>query len=329
GYWEFQLGLGAVWGIALVFIITTPIQIHYLLRRMLTGVISITICLVMGSLLLQSQALSEDTVASTRDFYGLLSVKEKYAQEPENHQYVLTHGITTHGYQFLLPEKRTLPTAYYVEDSGVGIGFLHHPVRPGRLKVGVIGLGVGVLATYGQAGDEFRFYEINPTVADVAQGEYFSYLRDTSARVEIILGDGRLSLERELAASGSQDFDLLVVDAFNSDSIPTHLLTQEAFQLYLQHLDPEGILALHISSQYLNLRPVVWGLADSLALEGRMFYHKPEDIRSKPSLWILLTTSQAFLNDPEVLEQSVEREAGIPGLRIWRDDYSNLFQILK
>jgi hypothetical protein len=267
---------------------------------------------------------------SDRNFFGILSVKEKYPEDPENHYFVLTHGITTHGYQFTAPDKRYLPTAYYVEKSGIGIGLTYYPARSRPLNVGVIGLGVGVLAAYGKTEDQFKFYEINPKVVEIASSKYFSYLKDSPANIEIILGDGRISLERELIQKGSNDFDILVLDAFNSDSIPTHLLTKEAFDLYLKHLKPEGILALHISNQYLNLRPVVWQLADVQGLKGLAFYNTSEDLRSKPSLWVLLTNNLEFLQNQNVIRLSlpVEPEDEIPGLRLWTDEYCNLFQIL-
>jgi len=329
GYWEFQIGLGAIWVLMLVYMLNLPYQLNFYLRRGLTAGAAIMTCLVLVSVYIQTNAYSQNSLATYRNFYGILNVKEKMPDDPENHHIVLTHGITNHGYQFTSPEKRHLPTAYYVEGSGVGTGFKNNPTRPAPLKVGIIGLGVGVLAVYGQEGDEFRFYEINPAVVEIAQSEYFSFLRDTEANVEIVLGDGRISLEKELTENGPHHFDMLVLDAFNSDSIPTHLLTLEAFELYLHHLKPDGILALHISNQHLNLRPVVWQLAEALGLDGLAFYNTSEDLRVKPSLWILLTNNQEFLSNPEVIALSLERENDLPNFRLWTDDYSDLFQILK
>jgi hypothetical protein len=329
GFWEFQAGLSLVWILMLIFVMKIPPQVNFNLRRLLVVGVAATTCLVIGSLYLQSNTYSQKALETYRNFFGIQSVKEKFPEDPDNHYYVLTHGITTHGYQFLSPEMRTLPTAYYVEDSGVGIGFNYHPFRPGTLRVGLVGLGVGVIAAYGQDGDLFRFYEVNPAVVEIAQSVNFSFLRDTPADVEIVIGDGRISLERELQENGSNNFDMLVLDAFNSDSIPTHLLTLEAFDLYTQHLKPGGILALHISNQHLNLKPIVWQLADMIGKEGLIFYYTSEDIRSKPSLWILLTNNQDFLQNPDVLKFSSPREVDTPAIRLWTDDYSNLFQVLK
>ena len=329
GFWEFQVGLSVIWVLMLVWVLRSPIRINYYVYRLVIVFVAATTCIVIGSFYIQTDTYNQNTIISRRNFYGILNVKEKSSEDPDQHRYVLTHGITTHGFQFSSPEKRYLPTGYYVEDSGVGIGFKYHPARPGPLRVGMIGLGVGVLAAYGEVGDEFRFYEINPAVLDIAMSEYFSYLKDTKANVEIVLGDGRMLLERERTLNGSNNYDYLIVDAFNSDSIPTHLLTKEAFELYLHHLNPEGILALHISNRFLNLRPVVWGLADTFDMESLTFYHTSDDTRSSTSSWILLTNNQAFLANHNVLKLSVPRVYDIDEIRPWTDDYSNLFQILK
>jgi hypothetical protein len=329
GFWEFQIGLGAVWAVLLIFMLRLPYTVNFYIRRGATIVTGLMASLVLISLFIQIKNYQQNSLASYRNFYGILNVKEKLIDDPENHHLVLTHGITMHGYQFQSPEKRDLPTAYYVEESGVGIAFRFHSTRPRPLKAGMIGLGVGVQAAYGQEGDIFRFYEINPQVVAIAQGKHFTFLRDSAANIEVFTGDGRLFLEQEFAATGSNQFDLLVLDAFNSDSIPTHLLTLEAFELYRDHLKTDGILALHISNQHLNLRPVIWQLAEALDLDGVTFYNTAEDIRTKPSLWILLTNNPEFLTHPEVQAQSIAPEPIPTNLRLWTDDYSSLFQILK
>ncbi|UCH58544.1 MAG: fused MFS/spermidine synthase, partial [Anaerolineales bacterium] len=185
-----------------------------------------------------------------------------------------------------------------------------------------------VQAVYGREGDHFRFYEINPTVVEIAQSDFFSYLSDSPAEIEIILGDGRISLEQELISHGSNNFDLLVLDAFNSDSVPTHLLTKEAFSLYLQHLKPQGILALNISNRYLNLRPAIWILAEHFGLDGIEINNVLKDPRSFPASWILLTSSQTFLQNPNVLRAGTLPPRTLPDYKLWTDNYSNLFQLL-
>jgi spermidine synthase len=196
--------------------------------------------------------------------------------------------------------------------------------------VGVLGLGIGTLAAYGQTGDVFRFYEINPAVVRIAEGlgGTFTYLEDCPGRVEVVLGDARISLEKELERGERQQFDLLVLDTFNSDAIPVHLLTREAFEVYLQHLQPDGILALHISNRYLNLRPVAWGLADYFHLAASLIETGGDGERRSPSSWMLATRNTDFLNRPPITSHSTPRQDAPFGTRLWTDDYSNLFQLL-
>ena len=194
-----------------------------------------------------------------QNFYGTLSVIETDADSQTWRAYSLIHGPTLHGSQFRSAAKRLLPTAYYAHSSGVGLAILHHPRRRAslpdqrRLRVGIVGLGVGTLAAYGQPGDYFRFYEINPDVPRISGSEFFSYLRDSSARVGVVLGDARLSMETDLERHEPQQFDVLAVDAFSGEAIPVHLLTKEAFEIYLQHLrKPDGVLAVNIRAGLKN-----------------------------------------------------------------------------
>src|SRR6185436_3679823 len=154
-------------------------------------------------------------------------------------------------------------TAYYAEGSGVELAIDHHPRRTGgsHLAIGAIGLGVGTIAAYGLPADTFRFYEINPDVERLAR-RYFTFLADSKATVEVALGDGRLALERDVAAwAGVHRYDVLVADAFAGDAIPVHLLTVEAMALYWQALKDDGVLAVHVSNRYLNLTRVISGIA--------------------------------------------------------------------
>ena len=168
----------------------------------------------------------------------------------------------------------------------------------------------------------FRFYEINPLVEKLARTE-FSYLADCRGRTEVILGDGRLSLEREPA----QEYDLIVVDAFSGDAVPVHLLTQQALELYFRHLKPGGILALHITNTHLDLAPVVERLSTTLGKHAVQIENdKDEDKRIYHSIWTLITTQS--ITDPGIMEASDKLESR-PGLSAWTDDYNNLFRILK
>jgi hypothetical protein len=182
---------------------------------------------------------------------------------------------------------------------------------------------VGTLASYGRQGDRYKFYEINPLVVQLANRE-FSFLRDSAAKIDIVLGDGRLSLEQERP----QGFDVLVVDAFSGDSIPVHLLTRQAFQLYFRHLQPDGVLAVHISNQYLNLAPVVAGAAMGLSKEAVMVNNGLDSPRGiYRATWILVGNPQGFLGKPEIEKAGIVFTASSPQLA-WTDDYSSLFKIL-
>ncbi len=279
--------------------------------------------LVMGFFMFKEtkQMVSKNTLM-VRNFYGALSVVDEGGEDDPDAVRKLIHGTINHGQQFLAPDRRRLPTTYYGPNSGVGLAIEH--CRNSTQRVGVIGLGTGTLATYGRPGDYYRIYEINPLVIDIAN-KYFTFLRDSQAKVEVALGDARLSLERE----PTQLFDVLAVDAFSGDSIPVHLLTAEAFQLYFRHLKPDGVLAVHVSNRYLDLKPVVRQLADRFKRSSIVVDTDDGDGDGTfGSTWVLVTLNQTFLATPEVA--AAAREAPLRSdLRLWTDDYSNLFRILK
>jgi len=267
------------------------------------------------------QSLEKDAIVRERSFYGALRVRQftNWLKEPYR---VLYHGKIEHGAQYVNPPSSLLPTTYYGPDSGVGLALTH--CCHGAKRVGAIGLGAGTLAAYGKSSDYFRFYEINPQILGIARNS-FSYLRDTPARTDVVMGDARLSLESE----PPQDFDVLAVDAFSGDAIPVHLLTEEAFALYFHHLKPDGILAIHTSNTYLNLPPVVQLLTDKAGYSARMITN--DDNRRKlidSSDWVLVTRNKHFL---EIIETTVLIDPidVPPHLRPWTDDYNNLFQILR
>jgi spermidine synthase len=260
-----------------------------------------------------------------RNFYGIIRVKEL-----SKNAIAMIHGVTVHGIQYL--DDRTRPSTYYVEDSGVGLLLLNHPKRGHGLRVGVLGLGVGTLATYAQAGDIYRMYEINPVVVKLAEGEgdYFTFLSNSKADVTVVTGDARISLEQELARGEPQGFDVLVLDTFSSDSIPVHLVTKEAFALYLEHLSPNGVIAAHISNRHLDLQPVFWQLAQEYQLD-MIRISKPANLEadSFPSEWVLLTKNTDLLEIPAIASHSQNYDDYRSSIPLWTDDYSNLFQILR
>ncbi len=254
--------------------------------------------------------------------------------DPALAAYSLMHGRVTHGLQFRAEESRRTPTVYYGPTSGVGIAIRQANTEATsrgqkNLRIGVVGLGVGTLAAYGRPGDTLDFYELNPDVIRIANDpRYFTFLSDSEAQIAVIPGDARLSLERSLEKNEREDFDVFVVDAFSGDAIPVHLLTVEAFEIYQGHLRrPSGILAVHISNAYLDLRPVVLASASKLGLKA-MFVHSQGDGRiTRPSDWMVL--SEDNLPRLSSTEQQASGDAHIPAIAPWTDDYSNLIRIIK
>ncbi len=263
-----------------------------------------------------------------RSFYGSLRVLQS-PHAGENETRSLYHGTIEHGAEFLLPPRRFQPTTYYGPDSGVGMlldnSLFEHFQAQGPKRIGIIGLGVGTLAAYGKAGDTYRFYEINHQVVDVAESLFF-YLRETKARIEIVEGDARLSLERDSSAR----FDVIAIDAFSGDAIPVHLLTREAFSMYRKHLSSaDGILAFHVSNRYLELAPIVRQLADEAQCTATLIRNKKNDDASIAAAdWVLVTPK----NTVELSSAAKAKIVAIPsrrGKQPWTDSYNNLFEVLK
>ena len=253
-----------------------------------------------------------------RNFYGALHITDTGAGP--NALRTLLNGAINHGSQFLAPEKARAASTYYGPQSGGALA-IRFP-RTGPRRVGVIGLGAGTLAAYGERGDVFRFSELNPAVIALAWSE-FRYLRDCPCEVSVVSGDGRLALERE----PPQGFDVLIVDAFNGDSIPVHLLTREAFAAYMRHLRPDGILAFHVTNRYLDLTPVVKSLAAERQLQASLVVN-PENPAANiyAASWVVATGNPRFLADIAPKSQPFPPARS---LRRWTDDYSALFQMLR
>ena len=264
----------------------------------------------------------DGVVASERTFFGVLSVREHDRDQPGRHRRELRHGGTTHGIQRRAAPRA--PTSYYLSSSGVGLALAAHQ-RPGR-RVGVVGLGCGTLATYGRAGDTFRFYELDPAVERLARG-WFSFLSDSPARIEVVIGDAR----RTLASEADQRFDVLVLDAFSSDAVPAHLLTIEAFALWRRHLAPGGVLAVHVSNRHLDLRPVVRAGAVRLGWETVTIEDAPEEEErawGESSTWILAGDDRTWFADPALRLRAAPVEFP-PRAVVWTDDRADLFGVLK
>jgi hypothetical protein len=313
GIYELPLSLALTAALALAL----TWQGGWAVRLLWTGV---TTCMliVFGA---NVQAYEQNSLSLRRSFYGSLRV----VQSPhggETQKRTLFHGTITHGAQFLLPPRRLRPTTYYGPDSGIGI--VLRECFPSPKRVGIIGLGVGTIAAYGQSGDTFRFYEINQQVVDMAQS-LFTYLRETPAHVEIANGDARLSIEQD----SSPPFDVLAVDAFSGDAIPVHLLTIEAARLYEKHLKSDGVLAFHISNQYLDLAPIVQKLSENMGRHAVLVKnHQDAEDLIEAADWVLVTSNPRVLQNTAIKLHSAPLLA-LSGLHLWTDDFNNLFQIFK
>lgn len=282
--------------------------------------------LLVGGLTSVVAMLTNNTpaIVSVRNFYGVLRVRESI--DTNGAYRLLTHGTIQHGYQYLRSPKNRWPTSYYGPHSGAGI-VLNAIDKPGR-RVAVIGLGTGTLAAWGRAGDTFRFYEINPAVDRIAH-EWFTYLKDSKAHTEIVLGDARVQMERELAAGSSHDFDVIAVDAFSSDAIPIHLLTSECGDTYRKRLVPGGILLLHISNHHLNLEPVTRGLAQHLGWKASTFVSVDDSSTGDSSaIWVMMSSNADFFLQPGMAQEiSWVGKGRVPVT--WTDDYASLWHVLK
>jgi len=273
-----------------------------------------------GPLVRDAAGMRHQARLMVRNFYGTLRVQD--LGSGSGLARTLYHGRIIHGRQLLGKDKRRWPTTYYTQGNGVGMAILGTR-GSGAQRVGVIGLGAGTLAAYGRAGDYYRFYEINPLVAQIAH-EQFSFLSDSPATIEVALGDARLSLERE----HPEGFDVLAVDAFSGDSIPVHLLTKEAFALYFRHVKPEGVVAVHVSNKFLDLAPVVGEAARALGKQARLIDTRDDDAGvSYGATWVLVSTSPGFFSQERLA--AAKRIDSAQKVRLWTDDFTNIYPLLR
>ncbi len=273
------------------------------------------------------------TVYQGRNFFGLVGVEHRSRDDAEWENFAFFSGHILHGRQIADPARRTsTELAYWGPGTGCRRALEYKIKQQPNCRIGVLGLGVGTIAGFAKAGDYLRLYEINPEVIEIAN-RYFYFLKDCPAKQDIILGDARLQLERELAESGGKghQFDVLCLDAFSGDAVPTHLLTTEAFQLYKQHLKPDGIIVFNITNTYLDLYPVVTKLAEAHGFQHTRIYRpKDPDRPIYRTYYALATKDQEFLRQtPEELVDmplDFQKQRDVP---LWTDRYHNLFQILK
>ncbi|MBI2120481.1 MAG: fused MFS/spermidine synthase [Parcubacteria group bacterium] len=317
GYWEFYITLYAAMFSASWYLVPNK-------KVLLRGAF---FALVLGVLLMAAVRFSPAKTA--RNFYGVIVASVKHTPEGETRS--LTNGTTIHGMQFLEASKAREPISYYGRPSGIGLVFGHYrewkdTEDDAGIRTGIIGLGAGGLAAYCKSKDSWTFYEINPAVVSFAR-EHFTFLADCPAALTVAQGDARLLLDRE-RKSGDPRFDILVLDAFADDAVPMHLLTQEAFGLYLARLSEGGVLAVHISSRYLDLSPVVAANMEHYGMSGVVVSSREQSSSILFSIWVVLSKDKKFIDALSLSAGESAQE--FPEKRVvWTDDYSNLFSVLK
>ena len=271
----------------------------------------------------QVRQYDDDAVALMRNFYGTLRVRESHLPPQSDTDRQLLNGTIEHGAEWFAPQFLGQPLTYYAPDSGLGLA-MRLCCGAGAKRVGVIGLGTGTVAAYGNPGDAVHFYEINPLVERLAR-HWFTFLHDSPARVEVILGDARLSL----AAESPQHFNVIVVDAFSGDAIPVHLLTREALALYRRHLQPGGVIVFHVSNQYINLEPVVAAIAADAGMKAVSVHSRGDEQNGfYYADWILVTANETLLSQPEIVNNGFATPLQA-NVRLWTDNYSSVFPLLK
>lgn len=330
-------------------------------RFLLCAALATTLSSLAHQLWQQAGETPTSVIHQRRDFYGILTVHELGVPSPSDDPSpsgtdsdsgtdsgsgtdsdadgtasgyrALKNGRIMHGSQFLDKERQLVPTSYYCRGSGIDLAIRYaHPRRTGRtpLHIGVVGLGTGSIAGWGRVGDRIRFYEINPAVLEIAT-TFFTYVTRTPATVSYAIGDARVQMEREFRDGGSQQFDVLAIDAFSSDAIPRHLITKECFELYFRHLKPGGILAVHVSNRFIDLQPIAHTLAVELEYAALRidFDHKSEDAGplSAASTWVLLTRDEGFFQAP-VIQSAASPWPQMPHL-LWTDDFGSLWQVIR
>jgi MFS family permease len=293
------------------------------LSKLATGSVVVSLVWSLAYIKLNNQYQQYD-IAKTRNFYGILTVKDITKGNVNERR--LIDGTTSHGSQSLPLSKSPVPMSYYRPGTGVEL-VINELSAESKLQVGIIGLGVGALAAYGQPGDNYTFYELNPLVADFAH-RYFSYLDSSKADVKVKLGDARVTLQNELDLKQNNSFDLLVIDAFSGDLIPTHLMTQEAFLLYQQHIKTQGVIALHISNRHLSLLPVIMHHSRNFNMQV-MLFETPGNGYEHDAQWVILTNNSRLTQSPRLIYRQTVMTNDQSQYVSWTDDYSSLLPILK
>ncbi len=272
-----------------------------------------------------------DFVDRERNFYGVINVARDQMDDPNEAMMVMSQSGVDQGSQFFKPERRMEPACVFNQASGFGYALKYHPKRRADpnapLSIGVIGLGAGMMAGVTRPGDTLRYYEINPAVLNLAN-RHFTFLRDGKGKADVVLGDGRLVLERELRTSGSRRFDLLVIDAFRGASPPMHLITAEAFEMYLAHLAPGGVLAFNFDDATFEMGPLHRGLSKKFGVDVRWIETPEETGCEDPVSWAIYSNDRALWDIPEVKAAISPWRDNSDSTLVWTDASSNLMSII-
>jgi len=317
--------------------------------RLAGGGAALLVLVLAGMVAVRAGAPRPGQVYAHRDFHGLLRVVETQADDPLRHRLALLHGATQHG-AYALDPRAPAATTYFGPTTGCGLAVAARQRRLGEgrgLDIGVVGLGAGTVAVYGRPGDAMRFYELSPAVTRLAwgggdlPGGGFGYLRDSRAEISVTDGDARLSLARELEADPrGHGYDLMILDAFAGDAVPVHLLTREFFALLEQHLAPDALVAVHVSSNWIDLRPVLYAWSEDAGWRALTIANRVTDGGAALfSTWVLLfrdlETLRALrdvcspLMDAGVIQVENRNDVRWGGLPVWTDDRSDLTSLLK
>jgi hypothetical protein len=294
------------------------------------------------------------TIYRARSFFGLVSVQHRSRNDKQWENYTFKSGHVPHGKEYADPARRSdTRLAYWGPDAGSRLAIEYKVQQQPHCRIGVVGLGIGTIAGFAKEGDYVRLYEINPQVTDIAK-RYFHFLPDCKAPYDVVHGDARLKLEQELKDNpAGHQFDLLCLDAFSGDAVPTHLLTTEAFAIYKKHLKPDGIIVCNITNTYLDLWPVIKRLADEHSFKIARVYRPTErETLVERTYFALVTNDEGFLGPVmtglrerlhDQLQNPDERPGPIPealvrmpanfqkkrDIPLWTDRYHNLFQVLR
>lgn len=329
-YFEHPLVLGAIGLTACILLYRE--QRPVFARTALAGVALLATVLAVGGAAWNEIELRSYLVERVRNFYGVVSILEDEGDKPGDASLVMRQAGVDQGSQFADPARRMAPVCAFDWPSGVGLALSHHAKRRGGnaktpLRIGIVGLGAGMVAALGREGDIIRYYEVNPAVDDLTS-RYFTFVKDGKAKTDVLLGDARLVLERQLKQNQPQAFDVLVMNAFRGASPPMHLMTKEVFAIYMAHLAPNGILAINFELDTFEMAPLHRGMAKAFDLDVRWFETKLRPGCEEPISWALYTRDRAFFDQLEVRAAISHWRDRDGSSIVWTDKSSNLMSII-